>query len=136
MFCQFGHVMNCGSLAQKYAHTTTKPTTTPVRRPRAAVRSATAKAFPAPTCTFGRSRSASPTAVDHPRSTRRWSTKWYVRARVSAAGDSLRFAVDTGGTFTDLVVEGDPRGLRFHKRPTTPDDPVVGLLDVLAAAAE
>jgi N-methylhydantoinase A len=55
---------------------------------------------------------------------------------VNAAGDRLRFAVDTGGTFTDLVVEGDPRGLRFHKRPTTPDDPVVGLLDVLAAAAE
>jgi len=47
----------------------------------------------------------------------------------------LRFAVDTGGTFTDLVVEGDPRGLRFYKRPTTPDDPVRGLLDVLDAAA-
>jgi N-methylhydantoinase A len=43
--------------------------------------------------------------------------------------------VDTGGTFTDLVVEGDVRGLRFFKRPTTPDDPTRGLLDVLAAAA-
>ncbi|HST39495.1 MAG TPA: hydantoinase/oxoprolinase family protein, partial [Conexibacter sp.] len=47
----------------------------------------------------------------------------------------LRFGVDTGGTFTDLVVEGLPGGLRFFKRPTTPDDPVRGLLDVVAAAA-
>jgi N-methylhydantoinase A len=59
---------------------------------------------------------------------------------VTASSESpfagLRFAVDTGGTFTDLVVEGDRRGLRFFKRPTTPDDPVRGLLDVLAAAAD
>jgi N-methylhydantoinase A len=48
----------------------------------------------------------------------------------------LRLAVDTGGTFTDLVVEGDPRGLRFFKRATTPEDPIEGLLDVLAAAGE
>jgi N-methylhydantoinase A len=48
---------------------------------------------------------------------------------------TLRFGVDTGGTFTDLVVEGDPGGLRLFKRPTTPDDPVRGLLDVLGAAA-
>lgn len=49
---------------------------------------------------------------------------------------ALRLAADTGGTFTDLVVEGDERGLRFFKRATTPDDPVEGLLDVLAAAAD
>ncbi len=47
----------------------------------------------------------------------------------------LRFAVDTGGTFTDLVVEGSGPLLRFYKRPTTPADPVEGLLDVLGAAA-
>ena len=47
----------------------------------------------------------------------------------------LRFGVDTGGTFTDLVIEGLPEGLRFFKRPTTPDDPVRGLIDVIAAAA-
>jgi N-methylhydantoinase A len=47
----------------------------------------------------------------------------------------LRFAVDTGGTFTDLVVEGSGPLLRFYKRPTTPTDPVEGLLDVLGAAA-
>lgn len=50
---------------------------------------------------------------------------------------ALRFAADTGGTFTDLIVEGDERmGPRFYKRPTTPDDPTRGLLDVLSAAAE
>ncbi|MFA4927988.1 MAG: hydantoinase/oxoprolinase family protein [Patulibacter sp.] len=48
----------------------------------------------------------------------------------------LRFGVDTGGTFTDLVVSGLDGGLRLFKRPTTPDDPVRGLLDVLGAAAE
>ena len=57
-------------------------------------------------------------------------------SRASATGAPLRLAVDTGGTFTDLVVEGDPRGLRFFKRATTPDDPVEGLLDVLSAAGE
>jgi len=50
-------------------------------------------------------------------------------------GSKLRFAVDTGGTFTDLVVEGSDPELRFYKRPTTPLDPIDGLLDVFAAAA-
>src|SRR4051794_37854850 len=49
---------------------------------------------------------------------------------------ALRLTADTGGTFTDLVVEGHPGGLRFFKRPTTPDDPIEGLLDVLEAASE
>lgn len=48
----------------------------------------------------------------------------------------LRFGVDTGGTFTDLVIEGLPEGLRFFKQPTTPDDPIRGLLDVVGFAAE
>lgn len=48
----------------------------------------------------------------------------------------LRFGVDTGGTFTDLVLAGLDGGLRLFKRPTTPDDPVRGLLDVLGAAAD
>jgi N-methylhydantoinase A len=48
---------------------------------------------------------------------------------------TLRFAVDTGGTFTDLVVEGSGAELRFYKRPTTPADPIEGLLDVIGAAA-
>ena len=52
-----------------------------------------------------------------------------------AGHDRFRFAADTGGTFTDLVLEGARLGTRFYKRPTTPDDPVVGLLDVVGAAA-
>jgi N-methylhydantoinase A len=53
------------------------------------------------------------------------------------ASQCLRFAADTGGTFTDLVVEGAGAGLdlRLYKRPTTPADPVEGLLDVVGAAA-
>ena len=47
----------------------------------------------------------------------------------------MRFAVDTGGTFTDLVVEDDRGSLHLFKSPTTPDDPVRGVLDVLAVAA-
>jgi N-methylhydantoinase A len=52
------------------------------------------------------------------------------------ASGLLRFGADTGGTFTDLVVAGDPGGARLFKRPTTPADPVEGVLDVVGAAAE
>lgn len=50
-------------------------------------------------------------------------------------GNSVRFAIDTGGTFTDLIVD---RGGSLHlfKAFTTPDDPVEGVLDVLAVAAD
>ena len=47
----------------------------------------------------------------------------------------MRLAVDTGGTFTDLVVEDDEGELHVFKSPTTPDDPVRGVLDVLGVAA-
>jgi N-methylhydantoinase A len=47
----------------------------------------------------------------------------------------MRFAVDTGGTFTDLVVEEDDGTLHLFKAPTTPDDPVTGMLDALGRAA-
>lgn len=48
----------------------------------------------------------------------------------------MRFAVDTGGTFTDLVVESDDGGsLGFFKAPTVPEDPVQGVLDAFAVAA-
>ena len=52
------------------------------------------------------------------------------------ADHTLHFASDTGGTFTDLVIDGLAGGLRFYKRATTPADPAVGLLDVLSAAAD
>ncbi|MDA1001225.1 MAG: hydantoinase/oxoprolinase family protein, partial [bacterium] len=48
----------------------------------------------------------------------------------------MRFAVDTGGTFTDLVLEDDKGVLHMFKTATTPDDPVRGILDVLGVAAE
>lgn len=47
----------------------------------------------------------------------------------------MRLAVDVGGTFTDLVVENDSGALSLHKSPTTPDDPIVGVLEVVAEAA-
>jgi N-methylhydantoinase A len=48
----------------------------------------------------------------------------------------MRFGVDTGGTFTDLVLEDDNGRLHMFKTPTTPDDPVRGILDVVTLAAE
>ncbi len=47
----------------------------------------------------------------------------------------MRFAVDTGGTFTDLIVEDDEGGLHMYKAATTPDDPIRGVLDSLQSAA-
>lgn len=48
----------------------------------------------------------------------------------------MRFAVDTGGTFTDLVVKDDDGALRMFKAQTTPDDPIRGVLDSLETAAK
>jgi N-methylhydantoinase A len=48
----------------------------------------------------------------------------------------MRFGVDTGGTFTDLVVEDDRGALHMFKAPTTPDDPIHGVLDALRVAAK
>jgi N-methylhydantoinase A len=47
----------------------------------------------------------------------------------------MRFSIDIGGTFTDLVIEDDDGRLWLEKSPTTPDDPVYGILNVLEAAA-
>ena len=47
----------------------------------------------------------------------------------------MRFATDTGGTFTDLVVEEDHGAVTVHKAATTPEDPVQGVLDALTEAA-
>lgn len=48
----------------------------------------------------------------------------------------MRFAVDTGGTFTDLVVERDDGTIAMFKAATTPDDPITGVLDSLQVAAD
>lgn len=49
---------------------------------------------------------------------------------------SIRFAVDTGGTFTDLLVEDAAGSLHMFKAPTTPADPVRGVMDALEEAAK
>jgi N-methylhydantoinase A len=46
----------------------------------------------------------------------------------------MRFAVDTGGTFTDLLVEDEDR-IHVYKTPTTPEDPVAGVLAAFDLAA-
>lgn len=48
----------------------------------------------------------------------------------------MRFAVDVGGTFSDLVVEDDEGRFHGFKAPTTPGDPAAGVLAAVARAAE
>lgn len=48
----------------------------------------------------------------------------------------MRLATDTGGTFTDLIVEEDDGSIRLFKASTTPGDPVRGVIDALRLAAE
>ena len=47
----------------------------------------------------------------------------------------MRLACDVGGTFTDLVLEDDSGQLSLFKSPTTPDDPVIGLLTAIDHAS-
>ena len=56
-------------------------------------------------------------------------------SRATDRGGTLRFAIDTGGTFTDLIVAEADGSLTMHKAPTTPTDPVSGVIDVLKVAA-
>jgi N-methylhydantoinase A len=51
-----------------------------------------------------------------------------------AGSTGITFAVDTGGTFTDLIVDTG-KELRLFKAHTTPADPVDGVLDALTVAA-
>ncbi len=46
----------------------------------------------------------------------------------------MRCAIDTGGTFTDLALEHGGE-VRIFKTPTTPANPIVGILEVLEQAA-
>lgn len=48
----------------------------------------------------------------------------------------MRVAVDTGGTFTDLIVEDDSGQLRMHKASTTPGRPLEGVAAALELAAK
>ncbi|MBK1867427.1 hydantoinase/oxoprolinase family protein [Aestuariivirga sp. YIM B02566] len=47
----------------------------------------------------------------------------------------MQFAIDTGGTFTDLVVKDASGFCRMFKSSTTPADPISGVLNVLEVAA-
>ena len=47
----------------------------------------------------------------------------------------MRFATDTGGTFTDLIIEDDAGHIRMFKAATVPAEPVKGVLDAFAVAA-
>ncbi|MBL4630301.1 MAG: hydantoinase/oxoprolinase family protein [Paraglaciecola sp.] len=48
----------------------------------------------------------------------------------------MRLACDTGGTFTDLIVEDDEGNLEMYKASTTPKDPVVGVINAVRLAAQ
>lgn len=48
----------------------------------------------------------------------------------------MRFATDTGGTFTDLIIEDDDGSISLYKAPTVPSDPPAGVLDALTVAAD
>ncbi|MBT6511178.1 MAG: hydantoinase/oxoprolinase family protein, partial [Rhodospirillaceae bacterium] len=47
----------------------------------------------------------------------------------------MRIVVDTGGTFTDLILEDAAGSLHLHKTPSHPDDPARAVLDAVAVAA-
>ena len=54
--------------------------------------------------------------------------------RKRGLGSGVRLAADTGGTFTDLVVEDGDR-VRVYKASTTPHDPADGILTAIGLAA-
>jgi N-methylhydantoinase A len=47
----------------------------------------------------------------------------------------MRFATDTGGTFTDLIIEDDAGHIQMFKAATVPSEPVKGVLDAFEVAA-
>lgn len=48
----------------------------------------------------------------------------------------MRLACDTGGTFTDLLVENDDATVAMFKAPTTPHDPIEGVIAAMTLAAQ
>lgn len=52
-----------------------------------------------------------------------------------SSGSAMRFAIDTGGTFTDLIIEDDRGRLQVFKAPTTPENPVEGVIAAITLAA-
>lgn len=54
--------------------------------------------------------------------------------RVRSTRGRMRVGIDTGGTFTDLVVQDEQGNERVHKLPSTPENPARAVLDGLRAA--
>ena len=54
---------------------------------------------------------------------------------IAETGDMFWIGVDTGGTFTDLVVMDDDHGITLYKSLSTPESPREGVFDVLEQAA-
>ncbi len=52
------------------------------------------------------------------------------------AGDTYIVSTDSGGTFVDAVILDGAGNLMIGKAPTTPDDPPIGILSAVGAAAE
>ena len=73
-------------------------------------------------------RAYTPRHVQRPRSTTTGSLR-----KASADGGPLRVGIDTGGTFTDVVLEGADAAPRVVKVRSTPDDPGRALLEGLDA---
>ncbi len=48
----------------------------------------------------------------------------------------MRFATDTGGTFTDLLIEDEAGRVHMFKAATVPSEPVKGVLDAFDVAAK
>ena len=48
----------------------------------------------------------------------------------------MRFATDTGGTFTDLIIEDEAGHIQMFKAATVPSEPVKGVLDAFEIAAK
>jgi len=47
----------------------------------------------------------------------------------------IKIAIDVGGTFTDCLVLDEQSQLHQFKSPTTPNDPTLGLVNVLSKTA-
>ena len=68
---------------------------------------------------------------------RRRANSLMTKGHYFSLNQSVRVAIDIGGTFTDFQVLGEGAGICYaHKTPTTPDDPSEGLLLGLREAAK
>ena len=48
----------------------------------------------------------------------------------------MRFATDTGGTFTDLLIEDEVGRVHMFKAATVPSEPVKGVLELVRSCRQ